>query len=69
MPFKARFVEPMLLLRQEQLPKGSDWLYEIKLDDYGRLRSRRTTRWSVTSSTAGYEFLTKSWLVGISYKW
>jgi hypothetical protein len=28
---KARFVEPMLLLRTERLPEGGDWLYEIFL--------------------------------------
>jgi len=31
---KARFIEPMLLLRTEKLPQGSEWLYEIKLDGY-----------------------------------
>jgi hypothetical protein len=31
---KARFIEPMLLLRTESLPEGPDWLYEIKLDGY-----------------------------------
>lgn len=31
---KARFVEPMLLLRTEKLPQGADWSYEIKLDGY-----------------------------------
>lgn len=31
---KARFIEPMLLLRTEKLPQGADWLYEIKLDGY-----------------------------------
>ncbi len=34
---KARFVEPMLLLRTERLPEGDDWLYEIKLDGYRAL--------------------------------
>jgi DNA ligase D-like protein (predicted ligase) len=34
---KARFIEPMLLLRTERLPVGSDWLYEIKLDGYRAL--------------------------------
>jgi DNA ligase D-like protein (predicted ligase) len=31
---KARFVEPMLLLRRQHLPEGADWMYEIKLDGY-----------------------------------
>ncbi len=35
--FKARFIEPMLLLRREHLPEGADWMYEIKLDGYRAL--------------------------------
>src|SRR5690349_7191482 len=31
---KAHFIVPMLLLRTEQLPEGSDWAYELKLDGY-----------------------------------
>jgi ATP-dependent DNA ligase len=31
---RARFIEPMLLVRTEKLPEGADWLYEIKLDGY-----------------------------------
>ena len=34
---KARFVEPMLLLRKERLPEGPEWVYEIKLDGYRAL--------------------------------
>src|SRR4051812_26822105 len=34
---KAKFVEPMLLLRKERLPDSADWLYEIKLDGYRAL--------------------------------
>ncbi len=34
---KATFIEPMLLLRTENLPQGADWLYEIKLDGYRAL--------------------------------
>jgi hypothetical protein len=26
---KARFIDPMLLLRKEKLPEEPDWLYEI----------------------------------------
>jgi ATP-dependent DNA ligase len=31
---KARFIDPMLLLKMERLPEGSDLLYELKLDGY-----------------------------------
>ena len=31
---KARFIDPMLLLRTNRLPEGADWKYEIKLDGY-----------------------------------
>jgi ATP-dependent DNA ligase len=31
---KPHFVAPMLLLRTERLPEGSEWEYEIKLDGY-----------------------------------
>src|SRR4051794_30757356 len=31
---KARFIDPMLLLKTEELPEGADILYEIKLDGY-----------------------------------
>jgi bifunctional non-homologous end joining protein LigD len=31
---KARFIEPMLLLKKEELPEGADWLYEFKFDGY-----------------------------------
>lgn len=34
---KARFVEPMLLLRTNELPEGAQWLYEVKLDGYRAL--------------------------------
>jgi bifunctional non-homologous end joining protein LigD len=34
MPAKAKFVEPMLLLRTEELPEGPEWLIELKLDSY-----------------------------------
>jgi ATP-dependent DNA ligase len=30
----AKFVEPMLLLAGETLPKGPGWTYELKLDGY-----------------------------------
>jgi len=31
---KARFIEPMLLLRTNRLPEGDAWEYEVKLDGY-----------------------------------
>lgn len=34
---KASFIEPMLLLRTECLPEGSQWLTELKLDGYRAL--------------------------------
>ena len=34
---KAKFIEPMLLLRTEKLPEGPDWLYELKFDGYRAL--------------------------------
>jgi ATP-dependent DNA ligase len=34
---KARFIEPMLLLRTDKLPEGTEWLYELKLDGYRTL--------------------------------
>ena len=31
---KARFIDPMLLLKTDKLPEGAGVLYEIKLDGY-----------------------------------
>src|SRR3954449_12613665 len=31
---KARFLEPMLLLKTDKLPERNDWLYELKHDGY-----------------------------------
>ena len=33
-PTKARFIDPMLLLRTDKLPEGAQWQYEVKLDGY-----------------------------------
>ena len=54
---KAKFVEPMLLLRTEKLPEGDKWAYEVKLDGYralaikaagsGDLRSRNDNDFSL----------------------
>jgi ATP-dependent DNA ligase len=32
--YRARFLEPMLLLATGSLPEGNDWEYELKLDGY-----------------------------------
>jgi len=58
---KAGFVEPMLLLRTEQLPESDGWMYEIKLDGYRaqaiktlgklQLRSRNNNDFSVRYSS------------------
>src|SRR5580698_8429529 len=34
---RARFIEPMLLLRTEKLPEGFEWQTELKLDGYRAL--------------------------------
>src|SRR5579863_2948047 len=34
---RVAFVDPMLLLRTEKLPEGTDWLYELKFDSYRAL--------------------------------
>jgi hypothetical protein len=34
---KAAFVEPMLLLRADNLPEGDAWQYELKFDGYREL--------------------------------
>jgi bifunctional non-homologous end joining protein LigD len=31
---RAKFIEPMLLLRTDKLPEGDAWAYEIKFDAY-----------------------------------
>ena len=37
---RASFIEPMLLLRTENLPEGKEWLYELKLDGYRALHQK-----------------------------
>src|SRR5580698_2994878 len=34
---RAKFIEPMLLLRTEKLSEGSEWLIELKFDGYRSL--------------------------------
>ena len=44
MPVKARFIEPMLLLRTDVLPDDRHrWAYQLKLDGYraDRVQERR----------------------------
>src|SRR5436189_2431362 len=46
---KQRFIEPMYASPAVELPKGDEWLYEIKLDGYRCLAgrdSRGVTLWS-----------------------
>src|SRR5437867_10619420 len=46
---KLRFIEPMYASPAAELPKGDEWLYEIKLDGYWCLAardSRGVTFWS-----------------------
>jgi DNA ligase D-like protein (predicted ligase) len=39
---KAKFVEPMLLLRTDTLPSDARWRYELKLDGYRAIAYRST---------------------------
>jgi hypothetical protein len=36
MSAKAKFIEPMLLLRTEKLPEGDAWAYELFLRNHGK---------------------------------
>jgi len=38
---KARVIEPVLLERAGKLPQGSGWGYELKLDGFRAVHSRR----------------------------
>ena len=37
---RAKFIEPMLLLRTDKLPEGDAWAYEIKFDGYRAFSAR-----------------------------
>ena len=48
-PAEVRFVEPMYALPVQNLPKGNEWLYEVKFDGYRCLAGRDVsgvTLWS-----------------------
>jgi ATP-dependent DNA ligase len=49
---QAKFIEPMLLLGTEKLPEGHGLLYQLKLDGYRAVASRRAAR-CMSSSRAG----------------
>jgi ATP-dependent DNA ligase len=37
---KVRFIEPMYALPVQSLPRGKNWLYEVKFDGYRCLAGR-----------------------------
>jgi bifunctional non-homologous end joining protein LigD len=42
-PAKIRCIEPMYALPVQNLPKGNEWLYEVKFDGYRCLAGRDST--------------------------
>jgi hypothetical protein len=46
---KARFIEPMLLLRTDKLPEGPGWLRELKFDGYRALAIKTGDRLQLRS--------------------
>lgn len=49
---KPRFIPPMQCLLVEELPKGEDWLYEIKFDGVRALAIKAKNKLSLISRTA-----------------
>ena len=49
---RARFVEPMKALLVDKLPKGSEWIYEIKFDGIRALAIKRNNTVHLVSRTA-----------------
>jgi ATP-dependent DNA ligase len=48
-PIKIRFIESMYALLVQNLPKGNEWLYEVKFDGYRCLAGKdanEVTLWS-----------------------
>jgi ATP-dependent DNA ligase len=57
---RARFIEPMLLLRTDNLPEGANLQYEVKLDGYRSIAFK-----SGAKSTSG-PGTTKTSIIGIT---
>jgi len=41
---KACFIDPMLLLRTDKLPEGTNWEYELKLDGYRAIAFKSSSK-------------------------
>jgi hypothetical protein len=52
---KAKFVEPMLLLRKEKLPEGAEWIHELKLDGYRAIAVKAAGKVHDSEVTCGPE--------------
>jgi bifunctional non-homologous end joining protein LigD len=49
---KPAFIEPMKALLVDTLPRGSEWLYEVKFDGFRALAIKQTDQVSLSSRTA-----------------